>query len=183
MNPRRRWACTALAALLCGPALGQGPSFRTIGWDDLLPKDWDPWADFRQGDLKGIDMTRLSDDDPRAAAALQRLRKVWDEAPLNMAMDGQSVRVPGYVVPLDPGAQGLRELLLVPHYGACIHTPPPASNQIIHVRLDKPNKSLSTMDTVWISGRLTARRATTVHGSSGYALEGVRVERYTATQR
>ncbi|KQP21482.1 DUF3299 domain-containing protein [Pseudorhodoferax sp. Leaf267] len=126
-------------------------------------------------DLQGIDLQRLSDDDPRTAIALQRLRKVWDEAPLSAALNGQAIRLPGYVVPLQETAQGLRELLLVPHDGACIHTPPPPAIQIVHVRLDKPNKSLSTMDTVWVSGRLKVQRASTVHGVSGYALLGQRV--------
>lgn len=179
MTINRRGACAALAGLLCLPSFAKN-GVRTIGWDELLPRDWDPWADFQQGDLQGLDMSRLADDDPRAAAALARLRKVWDEAPLNTALDGQTVRLPGYVVPLEHTADGLRELLLVPHYGACIHTPPPPSNQIVHVRLPRPNKSLSTMDTVWISGPLRLQRATTVHGVSGYAMQGQRVERYAA---
>jgi hypothetical protein len=181
MNLLRRRACAALASAVLAPAFAREAAFRTVGWDDLLPKDWDPWAEF-QGAGAGVDLRRLSDDDPRAAAALQRLRKVWDEAPLVAALDGAAIRIPGYVVPLEATAQGLRELLLVPHFGACIHTPPPPSNQIVHVRLDQPSKSLSTMDTVWISGHMKVARATTVHGVSGYALAGQRVERYTAAK-
>ncbi|PZP94218.1 MAG: DUF3299 domain-containing protein [Variovorax paradoxus] len=183
MNLLRRRACAALACAVLAPAFAKDTkeaAFRTIGWDALLPKDWDPWADFQGA---GVDLRRLSDDDPRAAAALQRLRKVWDEAPLVAALDGAAIRIPGYVVPLETTAQGLRELLLVPHFGACIHTPPPPANQIVHVRLDKPHKSLGTMDTVWISGRLQLARASTVHGVSGYALAGQRVERYAAPAR
>jgi len=138
-----------------------------------------PWADFQSG---GLDLRSLTDDDPRAAQALQRLRKIWDDAPLNAAMDGVRVRLPGYVVPLEETQQGLRGLLLVPHYGACIHTPPPPSNQIVHVLLDKPMKSLSTMDTVWVSGVLKTVRATTVHGVSGYQIAAVKVERFTAAK-
>lgn len=180
MSLPRRQACLALACTVLAPAFAAGRGFRTIGWDDLLPGDWDPWAAFQDS---GVDLRRLSDDDPRAAAALQRLRKVWDEAPLVAALDGAAVRLPGYVVPLEETAKGMRELLLVPHFGACIHTPPPPSNQIVHVRLQQPSKSLSTMDTVWISGRMQVARATTVHGVSGYALDGQRVERYTAPPR
>lgn len=175
MNLSRRGACLSLACAALAPALAAQPSFRTIGWDDLLPGDWDPWAEFQDS---GVDLRRLPDDDPRAAAALQRLRKVWDDAPLVAALNGAAVRLPGYVVPLEETVKGMRELLLVPHFGACIHTPPPPSNQIVHVRLGQPSKSLSTMDTVWISGRLQVARATTVHGVSGYALAGERVERY-----
>lgn len=177
---RRRWCAALLAMPLLHAAAATGGA-RTIGWDALLPPDWDPWSDFKgKGELQGMDMTRLADDDPRAAAALQRLRKIWDEAPLNRALDGQAIRIPGYVVPLENTANGMSELLLVPHYGACIHTPPPPANQIIHVRLAKPSRSLSTMDTVWITGVLRTQRATTVHGTSGYHMVGTAVERYAA---
>ncbi|MDP9962903.1 hypothetical protein J2W37_000609 [Variovorax paradoxus] len=177
---------TALGALYGGllaiksfPVLARGQAPRTIGWDDLLPKDWNPWGDFQTG---GLDLRSLSDDDPRAAEALRRLRKIWDDAPLNAAMDGAVIRLPGYVVPLEGTAQGMRELLLVPHYGACIHTPPPPSNQIVHVMLDKPVKSLSAMDTIWVSGALKTTRATTVHGVSGYQLAATKIERYTSSR-
>lgn len=169
-------ACASLLAAHPLVAVAKGQPPKTIGWDDLLPKNWNPWADFQTG---GLDLRNLSDDDPRAAEALRRLRKVWDDAPLNAALDGAVVRLPGYVVPLEETAQGLRELLLVPHYGACIHTPPPPSNQIVHVMLDKPMKSLSTMDTIWVSGALKTQRATSVHGVSGYQLAATKVERYT----
>jgi hypothetical protein len=178
MNIDRRRSCVALGGLLLAPFLAQANTYRTIGWDDLVPKDWNPWAGFQ-----GVDMTRLKDDDPRAAAALQKLRKTWDDAPLVAAIDGAAVRIPGYVVPLEQTANGMQELLLVPHFGACIHTPPPPANQIIHVRLDKPTKSLSSMDTVWISGKLKALRSESMHGVSGYAMAGVRVERYVAPKR
>lgn len=179
---RRSALCLLTATLLCGASTSvaaKSPAHRTIGWDDLLPPAWNPWADFQSG---GLDLRSLSDDDPRASQALQRLRKIWDDAPLNAKMEGVSIRIPGYVVPLEETAQGLRELLLVPHYGACIHTPPPPSNQIIHVLLEQPKKSLSTMDTIWVSGTLKLARATTVHGVSGYQLSAVKVDRYSAAR-
>ena len=177
---RRRW-CAALLTMPLVTATAAPGAPHTIGWDALLPPDWDPWSEFKgRGELQGLDPTRLADDDPRAAVALQRLRKIWDDAPLNRSLDGQAVRIPGYVVPLEQTANGMNELLLVPHYGACIHTPPPPANQIIHVRLTKPSKSLSTMDTVWITGVLRTQRATSVHGTSGYHMLGTTVERYAA---
>jgi hypothetical protein len=180
-------AATLLALLPAGAqdnrpgarsAKGTPTAFRTIGWDDLLPKDWDPWAGFKATDLRA-----LADTDPRAVEMFRRVRAVWDEAPLQASMDGVAIRIPGYVVPLEETAQGVRELLLVPHFGACIHTPPPPANQIVHVRLKTPAKTLSSMDTVWISGTLKLARATTVHGVSGYVMDAVRVEPYSAPPR
>ncbi|MDQ8170832.1 MAG: DUF3299 domain-containing protein, partial [Gemmatimonadota bacterium] len=40
-------------------------------------------------------------------------------------LDGKLVRVPGFVVPLDDAMEEGAEFLLVPYYGACVHTPPP----------------------------------------------------------
>lgn len=49
------------------------------------------------------------------------------------ALDGQLVRLPGFVLPLtDNGAAG-DEFLLVPYVGACILTPPPPPNQMVMV--------------------------------------------------
>lgn len=150
-------------------------SFRTIGWDELLPADWNPGAGFT-----GLDIQRLSDADPRATQMLKRIRQIWDDAPANTRLDGASVRLAGYVVPLEQTPAGVSEFLLVPHFGACIHTPPPPANQIIHARLKTPVKSLSSMDTVWLSGALRLQRADTSMGVSGYAMDAVRVEPYTA---
>jgi uncharacterized protein len=36
---------------------------------------------------------------------------------------GQVVRIPGFMVPFEDGLDGVTEFLLVPYFGACIHTP------------------------------------------------------------
>jgi hypothetical protein len=62
---------------------------RTITWDALVPADWDPFKDF-----KGLNFQTLDDGDPRAAAMLKAMRDVWDNAPVNPAIVGQTVRIP-----------------------------------------------------------------------------------------
>jgi uncharacterized protein len=61
--------------------------------------------------------------DPRANALLKRIREVWDNAPTNIAMEGAAVRIPGDLVPLEDIKAGMKEFLLVPYFGACIHSP------------------------------------------------------------
>ena len=51
------------------------------------------------------------------------------------AMSGEQVEISGYALPLTPQHQRTTEFLLVPWVGACIHTPPPPTNQMIHVAL------------------------------------------------
>ncbi len=57
--------------------------------------------------------------------------------PVVAALDGQRVQIGGYVVPLDFDATTVKEFLLVPFVGACIHVPPPPANQIVYVKAEK----------------------------------------------
>ncbi len=147
-------------------------AFRDLTWDELAPKDWDPFKE-----MKDLNLAGLSDSDPRASAALKRMRELWDNAPVNPQLEDQSVRIPGYVVPLDDSTTGLKEFLLVPYFGACIHTPPPPANQIVHV-VPRNAAKFRSMDTVWVSGTLKAAKSDTAMGASGYRLDAVVVEAY-----
>jgi hypothetical protein len=169
-------AAAALAQTGAKPAVTNttpNAAYREISWDALVPKDWDPSKAF-----KDMNMGMLSDNDPRAMAALKRMRETWDNAPTNNAMDETLVRIPGYIVPLEDGQAGLKEFLLVPYFGACIHTPPPPSNQIIHVTPLPAPKGFHSMDAVWVSGKLRTLRSDTMMGTSSYRMEAQRVEAY-----
>lgn len=152
--------------------------FQEIAWESLIPKDWDPMAPF-----KGIQLDQLSDDDPRAAAALWKAKKYWKDAPVDPSMEGKPVRLPGFVVSLDREGEALKEFLLVPYFGACIHIPPPPANQIIHVKSAKAVKNVRTMDAVWISGVIKVERSDSSMGASSYSMKAVSVEPYTAPDK
>lgn len=153
-------------------AAAAGPA-RTITWEELVPRDWDPLKDFRH-----LNFQLLDDGDPRAVALLKRMRKVWDEAPVNESLAGQVVRLPGFIVPLEDSREGLKEFLLVPYFGACIHSPPPPANQIIHVVPAKPARGLRSMDAVWVSGALALDRVDSHMGMAGYRIVATEVAPY-----
>jgi hypothetical protein len=149
-------------------------TYRQIEWDDLIPKGWDPMAAF-----KGLDLARLKDSDPKAQEALEKMRSAWDQAPVETALNGQRVRIAGFVVPLERKGEQVLEFLLVPYFGACIHVPPPPANQIIHVVPEKPVTGMRTMDAMWVSGTLKLDRSETGMGVSGYRLRGEALAPYT----
>jgi uncharacterized protein len=158
-----------------GPLVG---GFKTINWDHLVPADWDPFKDF-----KGVNMAQLDDADPRANQMLKKMRDVWDNAPTNPALVGQLVRIPGFVVPLEDSPDGVKEFLLVPYFGACVHSPPPPGNQIIHVMPKLPAKGLRSMDTVWVSGVLKTERTDSYMGAASYRIEAQSVAPYNERAR
>ena len=148
-------------------------NYREIEWEDLIPKGWDPMAAF-----KGLNMSRLKDSDPRAIEALEKLKAAWAEAPVEPSLDGKRLKLAGFVIPLERKGDAVLELLLVPYFGACIHTPPPPANQIVHVILKKPAEGLKMMDTFWISGALSLQRGDSSLGIYGYRMIGERLDPY-----
>ncbi|HEY8607385.1 MAG TPA: DUF3299 domain-containing protein [Noviherbaspirillum sp.] len=141
-------------------------AYREVGWDALVPKNWDPSVL-----MKGIDLGQMSDNDPRAMEALQKMRKAWSEAPVDPGLNGAKVRIAGFLVPLDAERGQVKEFLLVPYFGACIHTPPPPANQIIHAVATRPLKAEQVMSAVWVSGTLETVRSETEFGAAGYRLK------------
>jgi len=71
----------------------------------------------------------------------------------NAELNGKTIRIPGYLLPLEFEDKKVVEFLLVPWVGACIHTPPPPPNQIVHVKLEKGFDMGDDMFTpVWVNG-------------------------------
>ena len=168
----------ALSADASPPGASVPGATRTIGWEQLIPAGWDPYKD-----LKALNLDSLKDNDPKADEALKKMRQMWDNAPINPLILGQSVRLPGYLVPLEDLPGGVKEFLLVPYFGACVHSPPPPANQIVHVLLDKPNKRFRLMDVVWVSGPLSATKTDSHMGVAGYRIDAKAVTPYQEKKR
>ena len=114
-------------------------------------------------------------------------RRQTQSVAINSRLNNALVRIPGYVLPLEYKGKQVSEFLLVPWVGACIHTPPPPPNQIVHVVPAKPFESTGMFAAVWVTGRLSAastkRSLFMIDGSSdidiAYSLKASAVEPYT----
>ena len=94
-------------------------------------------------------------------------------------LDGQLVRIPGYVVPFDFNEKRRQEeFLFVPYMGACIHTPPPPPNQIIFVRADPAIQLKDIWSPYWLEGTLTTEETHSDAGDAAYAVALVKLEPY-----
>jgi hypothetical protein len=105
----------------------------------------------------------------------------------NKALDGKPVRIPGYLLPLEFDGDKVTEFLLVPYVGACIHTPPPPPNQIVHVKTEEAYTTDGGLYTpVWVNGLMKTEQTQSslnfIDGSSdipsSYALEARSIELY-----
>jgi hypothetical protein len=165
-----------LALGLTGVPSKAADAARTVTWPQLVPAGWSLTQSFGDAEL-----AKLQDNDPRANDILVRMREAADRAPTNSALAGQLIRIAGFVVPLEEARGEITEFLLVPYFGACIHSPPPPANQIIHVKNAPPSQALQglrSMDVVWVTGKLQVTRADTMMGVSGYHVSAESVTRY-----
>jgi hypothetical protein len=149
--------------------------YKEIEWDELMPEGWK-----KKVILELTRMRRygsLMDGDPRADEAYEKLKKVWDAAPPTKTYLGKQIRIPGYAVPLDAERMQSSEFLLVPYFGACVHSPPPPANQIILVKPPKGSK-VRTMDAIWVNGTLLEGKTNSDAGTSTYILNADKITPY-----
>lgn len=177
----RRIFLRRLIQVLAGSALSSmaipaiGSAYKEVEWDELMPEGW------RKKVI--LELTRmrrygsLTDGDPRADEAYARLKKTWDAAPPTKTYIGKPIRIAGYVVPLDAERMQSSDFLLVPYFGACVHSPPPPANQIILIKPPKGSR-LRTMDAIWVEGILAEGKTSSEVGTSTYILTADKITPY-----
>ncbi len=93
--------------------------------------------------------------------------------------EGQRVKIPGYVVPLNFEGNGrFREFLFVPSQGACIHAPPPPPNQVIYVKMPESITIENTDLPYWLEGKLHSERNEHMIGDAAYTITSAKLTPY-----
>ena len=172
--------CSAVAQSITPPRVGTpapvvkpGPkapagAARELDWDELLPQD-------ARARFSGGPPPPTHDTLGEGGLAAQQMM----DFSVNKALDGALIKIPGFIVPLDVGKDGLvTDFFLVPYFGACIHVPPPPPNQIVHVRISKGIALDSIYEAYWITGRMKVVNKSTRLGASAYQLAASNVEIY-----
>ena len=139
---------------------------KEILWPELIPEGWDPYLLFEQ--YTEDEYANLSDEE--YFALQDKAQNMIDKAPVVEAFDGKRIKIPGFVLPLEFDGNTISEFLLVPYFGACIHTPPPPANQIIRGSLQQSFELDDISRPVWITGKLKTDRISSKLGEDGYAI-------------
>jgi len=196
------------------PALTE--QIRQLSWDDLIPAHLvsdDPLANLTQDQqdlaywviniLETLPKRGLETEEfyKEVDEAMPQLKKAGIDIVKVMAkrkeirtaiveeLNGQRVRIPGYLLPLEISGSKVTEFLLVPYIGACIHVPPPPPNQIVHVNVVQKEgyNSKKLYEPVWVTGVISAKSMVKdlylADGSAGinigYAMQANHIEPYT----
>jgi uncharacterized protein len=150
---------------------------QTLQWKDLVPPGYDPDQLLNQYTK---DVANLKDTDPRAEKLAAALRQAWENAPVVELLNNKTVRLAGFLVALEGDGKAVSEFLLVPFFGACIHVPPPPSNQIVLVRTaSKPFKPKEMFQTVMVTGRMRTEATRNDLATASYVIDATKVEAST----
>ena len=156
-----------------------------IDWEALIPPGWNPAEPFER--YSDVEIARMSAEEINLLETESQM--IFDAAPSVQALNGEEVRMPGYLLPLEFEGNEVSEFFLVPYLGACIHVPPPPANQIVYGRYDKGYEVDDLYTPVWISGTLQVDRSSNQLGetgfqtkldvTSGYTMQVKSIEPYT----
>lgn len=166
-----RRALLALLLLTTTPLWAAQP--KELTWSEMIPPDAAPEVP----DIAPMhDLSQLGNLDPEAAPAA---KQDLPNAPVVPALNDQHVRLPGYIVPLEVNEDGrTTDFLLVPYFGACIHVPPPPSNQIVHVTSEVGVKLEELYQPYWIEGAMQVKPSTSELADAGYQMDAQKIYVY-----
>ncbi|WP_299849485.1 DUF3299 domain-containing protein [uncultured Roseovarius sp.] len=153
----RRSALSLLTASAFAPKSAFASTPQEITWDDLIPP--------------GVPYSEIIGE-----GEMDEANDLWNPIydangiKLNEALNGAYIKMPGFIIPFDVSAKGVKEFMLVPYVGACIHTPPPPANQLVMVNAKNPWPGDQLWDPVWVTGTMRTQLQSTNLGKTGYSI-------------
>lgn len=161
---RRRTVLAGIASIAAFPGALKAEQVIELEWEDLLPEG--------QGaiprSLRGIlphDEADLAASQPQSTG----VRTDWN---------GQIVRLPGFIVPIEYAGTAVSAFILVPFVGACVHVPPPPANQLVFVTTPEPYESKGLFEPVHVTGMFGTSSISTQLADIGYALSAEMIAPY-----
>ncbi|WMS94939.1 DUF3299 domain-containing protein [Pseudoalteromonas sp. HL-AS2] len=150
----------ALVSLMLTSFVSSANPPKEIFWEDLIPQGHMQINTQAQANHEGSEQNWVQPD---------------LNAPVVKALDGKSVSLPGFVVPLEGDSEVITEFLLVPYFGACIHVPPPPPNQIVHVTIKGGVPIDSLYDAIVVTGVISTQTWSGEIAQVGYTMKAVGV--------
>lgn len=148
---------------------------REIGWEELMPEG----EEEKLAQLYQQQMSMLYSGGPIAEGSAGDMMIQIGTFNTVKELNETKVRIPGYTVPFEFGANAeITEFLLVPYYGACLHAPPPPPNQTVFVIADEPIKLRNLAQAVWIEGTMFTQTQESELADAAYTIRVDKVETY-----
>ncbi len=164
-NLQRRAVLAGIATATLVPSVARAEEYIDLEWEDLLPEEQTTIPNAFRGLLEHDENAPLFSQQPESTG----VRADWN---------GQLVRLPGFIVPIDYSGTSVTAFILVPYVGACVHVPPPPANQLVFVTTERPYESKGLFEAVNVIGMFGVSSISTQLADIGYALSADMIEPY-----
>ena len=153
------------------PSTGTARQARDLEWFDLLP-DSDREALERLPETMAEMNRELLNSGTDELTGEVKMPDVLSSTKVRGELDGDYVRLPGFLVPLERNERGDPfRFFLVPYFGACIHSPPPPPNQIVHILFSGGLPDTEIYTPYRVTGELEIEETSDELGLSTYTIE------------
>ena len=163
-NTNRRSFLATLGTFSLLPVIAQSEEYIDLEWTDLLPAGQAGYSPKAKNIIQHNQDSLLAQQ-PKSKG----VRTDWN---------GQIVRLPGFIVPIEYSGNSVTAFILVPFLGACIHVPPPPANQLVFVTTAKPYKSAGLHAPVNVMGMFGTASQSTQLADISYALSADIIKPY-----
>lgn len=162
----RRKLMASMSTIVLAPQMVLAEDYIDLEWTDLIPKGQPVLPRVVQEMIQHDQLPRSSDQ-----PASSGVRTDWN---------GQIVRLPGFIVPIDYSGTGVTAFILVPYVGACVHIPSPPANQLVFVTTEVPYEGTGLFEAVNVIGMFGVSSMSTHLADIGYALSADLIEPFRA---
>ncbi len=164
LSLNRRRFIASLGALAAMPQVAQAEDYIDLEWADLVPAG-QPAPLPIIPELLQHDQAPLLSQQPSSHG----VRTDWN---------GQVVRLPGFILPINYLGKGVTAFILAPFVGACVHVPPPPANQLVFVTTNDPYESTGLYEPVNVIGMFGTASMSTQLADISYALSADKIVPY-----
>ena len=164
LSLNRRRLIVSLGALAAMPQVAQAEDYIDLEWADLVPAG-QPAPPPIIPELLQHDQAPLLSQQPSSHG----VRTDWN---------GQVVRLPGFILPINYLGKGVTAFILTPFVGACVHVPPPPANQLVFVTTNDPYESTGLYEPVNVIGMFGTASMSTQLADISYALSADKIVPY-----
>jgi len=167
---------SALLVATAGGIAAKEP--RTLDWLELLPPEDRQQMEKLPELMEDLNADLLARGDDSLSGDI-RMPDVLSSTRVRGELEGELVRIPGYLVPLRVNERGDAEsFFLVPYFGACIHVPPPPPNQMVHVTFSGGLPADAIYIPYWVTGELEIETTANELGVATYAIDATTISEY-----
>ena len=143
--------------------------FGLIEWPDLIPPGLSGEEIYARYEER-FDAVEVGSEEGNQL--YEEMIAEFDPDAVNGQLDGQKIRLAGFVAPLTYEGDTVVEFLLVPTFGACVHVPAPPPNQTVLVTLAE-GAGMSIDDTwgaIWVEGTMAIDSSVTDLATASYTI-------------